>query len=224
MIKKKYGVMKIKKGSILYHSSDEKFKEREKPMLFCTLHPSEWASKYVSYVKLKKDILLLFMIDIIKRERIFSSLNILSNHPSLNLAKKNDENLNCYVRELRKEKLDGWFTSIENKTSVEIAIINDKEIYEVEKTERLTRNWRNGNCLNNEKTIKNWGNKYKICSIERPIKLKINLKYKDMIKEYKRNEKKSGYPLEYIFQVILENAKIFYHKYENNNEEIKWKC
>jgi hypothetical protein len=150
-------------------------------------------------------------------------LLIIYNHPSLNLAKQNDENLKCYVSELKKERLNGWFSSIENKTNVEVAIINDSEIYEIEKIEILTRNWRNGNCLNDIKTIKNWGQKYKISTIEYPIKLKINLRYKDLIKKYKKFEKKSGYPLEYIFQVILDNAKIFYHKYDEI-EEIKWNC
>ena len=48
MLKKSYGVMKIKEGSILYHASDKKFKyNTNKPMLFCTFHPSEWYSKYI---------------------------------------------------------------------------------------------------------------------------------------------------------------------------------
>ena len=33
-----------------------------------------------------------------------------------------------------------------------------------------------------------------------------------MIEEYKKYEKLSKYPFEYIFQVLLENAKIFYYK------------
>ena len=57
MLKKSYGVMKIKEGSILYHASDKKFKyNTNKPMLFCTFHPSEWYSKYITRIRIKKDI------------------------------------------------------------------------------------------------------------------------------------------------------------------------
>jgi hypothetical protein len=223
MIKKIYGIMKLKKGSILYHTSENKYKKNDKkPMIFCIFHPSEWVGKYVNYIKLKKSILLLFMIETIVKDKIFSSLNIMTKHPYLNLAKKNIKNLKCYVSELKNNNLDGWFTSIENKTSVEVALINSNKLYKVIKTEKMTRNWRNGNNLNNIKTYKNWGNKYKICTMDKPVKLKINLKYKKEIKNYKKYEKKSGYPQEYILQVILHNAKIYYHKKEK--KDIIWKC
>ena len=57
-----------------------------------------------------------------------------------------------------------------------------------------------------------WGEKYPICTIEQPVKLKLNLRYKSMIEEYKKYEKKSKYLLDNVFQIILENAKIYYHK------------
>jgi hypothetical protein len=43
-----------------------------------------------------------------------------------------------------------------------------------------------------------------------------------MIEEYKKYEKRSGYPFEYVFQVLLENAKIFYHK--EDFKKITWNC
>ena len=43
-----------------------------------------------------------------------------------------------------------------------------------------------------------------------------------MIEEYKKYEKKSKYLLETIFQIILENAQIYYHK--KNVKEIIWNC
>jgi hypothetical protein len=68
-----YGEVILKKGSILYHTSDEQFTykdELEKPLLFCTFHPSEYGSNnnsYIHFIKLEKDISLLFMIEKIKK-------------------------------------------------------------------------------------------------------------------------------------------------------------
>ena len=43
MLKNNYGKVKIRKSTILYHTSDEKFKYNpEKPFLFCVFHPSDW--------------------------------------------------------------------------------------------------------------------------------------------------------------------------------------
>ena len=220
-----YGKVKIRKGTILYHTSDEKFKyNSEKPFLFLTFHPSEWniMNKYVTMIRIKRDISLFFMIEGFRNARIFSSLNALTKHPNLNLAKKYDKNLICYKEYLKKERLKGWFSSIENKTSVEVGLINDEKNYEVVKTERLIRNWRNGNCRKGKIIYKDWGDKYPICTIKQPVKLNINLRYKSMIKAYKKYEKKSKYLLDNIFQIILENAKIYYHKADL--DEIEWIC
>lgn len=118
--------------------------------------------------------------------------------------------LHSVVNELKKETFDGWFSYIENKGFVEIALINDKKLFEVIDTQKLNRNWSNGNNLNNKITVKNWRKKYEICTIKTPIALNINKKYESMIIKYKEYEKKSNFPLEYIFQVILENAIINY--------------
>ena len=225
MLKKSYGVMKLKEGSVLYHASDRKFKDNpNKPILFCTFHPSEWSDKYITRIRIKKNISLLFMIDLIKNDKIWSSLNKMTNNKLLNLAKMKDKYLQCYVEELKKDKLSGWFSSIENKTSVEIALINSDKIFEPIESDKLKKKWRHGNCANEYdiKIPKNWGKLYPICTIERPVNLKINLRYKKMIEGYKKYEKYSGYPLEYVFQVILENAKIFYHKEEFI--KVIWKC
>ena len=219
MLKDSYGKMILKKGSILYHTSENKFsKDINKPFLFLTFHPSEWyvTNKYVTIIKLKKNIKLLFMIEIFKGGRIFSSLNTLTKHPNLNLAKKYDNNLRCYREELKKENYDGWFTSIENKASVEVGLINDENNYEVVTTEKLRKNWK----YNNNKKF--WGLEYPISTIEIPVKLKINLRYKSMIKEYKKYCVKSGNENNTIFMIMLQNAEIYYHKYDL--EEIEWKC
>jgi hypothetical protein len=162
MMKKSYGEVIIKKGSILYHTSDEQFslkEQNDKPMLFCTFHPSEWdvMNEYVTFIKLRKDISLLFMIEECKKAKIFSSLPLFSNHPNLNLSKKHKHQLLCYIRELKKENLDGWFTSIENKSSVEVSLINNPNLFKIVKTEKMIRNWRNGNEKKSKKRMKIWG-------------------------------------------------------------------
>lgn len=211
MLRQKYGEMIVKKESILYHTSDELFEyNRIKPMLFCTFHPSDYSgdnNKYVHIIKMKKDISLYFMIDNIGKTHIFSSLEVLINHPKKNLAKTEDK--------LHIENFDGWFSSIENKSHVEVALLNNKNIYELIGTKELKKNWNNGSYNsdnNNIIILKKWGKTYKISSIETPIILNINKKYEEMIKRYIDYEIKSGFMSEYTFQVILHNAIINYHE------------
>jgi hypothetical protein len=221
MLREEYGEMIIKEDSILYHTSDELFEYRNnsaKPMLFCTFHPSDYSgddNTYVHIIRIKKDISLLFMIDCIGKTHIFSSLNKLINHPKKNLAKTENKVLTEITKDLKNENYDGWFSSIENKSHVEVALINNKNIYEIIETKKLKRNWSNGyyNNNNNNNSIikKNWGKIYKISCIETPVILNINKKYKKMINEYKEYEIKSKFPLEYIFQIILDNAIIYYN-------------
>jgi hypothetical protein len=216
-LKNIYGKMIIKKGSILYHTSYEEFKPNpDKAMLFCIFHPSEWNryAPYITFIKLKRDIKLLFMVDKIIKDRVLSSLNSFTNNKNGIMIKRHNNILKLFAIKLKKERFDGWFTSIEDKTTVEVALINNENIFDIVKTEELKRNWRNGNCANknNTKIPKNWGYLYPISTIKRPVKIKMNLRYKKMIEEYKKFGKNSGYPFEYIFQVLLENAKIFYYK------------
>jgi hypothetical protein len=47
-MKELYGEVILKKGFILYHTTNEIFSNKpmnEFPMLFCTFHPSEWYYK-----------------------------------------------------------------------------------------------------------------------------------------------------------------------------------
>lgn len=218
MLRNEYGEMIIHKNSILYHTSDDVFEFKNnniKPMLFCTFHPSDYPgdnNTYVNMIRIKKDISLFFMIDYIGKTHIFSSLEKLIDHPNKNLAKKHNDILKIIVKELKKENFNGWFSSIENKSHVEVALINNKNIYEIIETNNLKRNWRNGyynNNNNNKIEKKNWG-KYKICSIEIPVILNINKKYKEMLEKYKEYEIKSKFISEYTFQIILDNAIINY--------------
>jgi hypothetical protein len=222
------------------------------------------------------------MIEECKKARIFSSLSLFSNHPNLNLSKKHNQQLYCYVQELKKENLDGWFTSIENKNGIEVSVINDSSLFRVnysvslhnlasdftslrfrvnysvslhnlasdftslrfrvnyfvslhnlasdftslrfrvEKTEKLRRNWTNGNSNEEGKRMKKWGRKYMICTVENPAIFHLHERFEKMIEEYQKYEIKSGYLKEYCFQVLLNNAIIQYHK--GDIEKIEWKC
>lgn len=226
LMKNIYGEVIIKKNSILYHTSEEIFSYKnytEKPMLFCTFHPSEWdgINDYVTFIKLKRDISLLFMIEKFKKKYIFSSLSSFINNKNENLAKKYNSNLYCFVNELKHENFDGWFTSIENKSTVEVSLINNLDLFETIKTEELRRNWRNANNLNNIITIKNWGKKYPICSIKKNIIFKLNERYKKMIEDYINYGVESNFPYDNVLNIIFDNAEFYYSKYDSNYQ-IKW--
>jgi hypothetical protein len=100
---------------------------------------------------------------------------------------------------LQKENLDGWLVSIENRSHVEVAIINDPSIFELISFEPLRKNWRNGNCLGVIPECKNWGTLYPISSRSIPVVFHLNEKYRRLIEEY-------------ALQVILENSYIQYIK------------
>ena len=113
--------------------------------------------------------------------------------------------------------------------TVEVAIIHYPFLYEVLKIEKLEKKGNNGNENGEEKKLKNWGKKYNICTIEKPVILKINdrykdilIEYKDILIEYKKYETKSGYFREFIFEIILDNAIIYFHK--EILKKIKWNC
>ncbi len=214
---KKYGSMILKKGSILYHVSDNKVFEnknsREKPFLFCTFHPSEWFGyKYIHFIRLQSDVRLLFMVKDIINDRIISSLPYIIEDENGNLGKMKIEVLTKIREILEKEYFNGWFSSIENKATVEIALLSGKNIYEHIYSEKVVKAWRNGNCEENGKIIcKDWRRRYKLSFMENIIKMRINKRYKRIFKKYKRYEEKSKYKHEYIFQMILDYAHIKYH-------------
>jgi hypothetical protein len=228
MLRKYYGEVILQKDFILYHTSEDIYRYRaDKPMLFCTFHPSEWDSinEYVIFIKLKRDVSLLFMIESFRKSYIFSSLHKFIISSNENLAKKNNNNLICFSEELKKESFDGWFTSIENKATIEVSLLNNLSLFDVINMENLRRNWRNGNYLNNKITIKNWGTKYRIYSIDLPLIFNINDKFRIFIEEYIKYNQNSNFPNEFVFQVILHNAIINYHRtYNNHLINIKWKC
>lgn len=215
-MKECFGEVILKKGCILYHTSSELFtykNNKEKPLLFCTFHPSEYGANsnnsYVHFIKLKKDISLLFMIEKIKKSLIFSSLHLFTKNERGNLTKMNNSKLLLFSNKLKSNNFDGWFTSINNKTNVEVALLNKNSLYELVSSDQLNENWINSNNTNNKIILKNWGVKYPICTIKEPAVFIINERYKKQLAKYRKEEIKSKLLLDNIFQVILNNA-IFY--------------
>ena len=196
MLKSTYGSLIIKKNTILYHLTDEEFTYKpEKILLYTIFHPSEWIgydSEYVARIQLKRDIEVLFFITGFKKHYVLSN----------QVEKKSPE----FLEKLSKENLDGWLASIENRSHIEVAIMNDPTIFEPKSFEPLRKNWRNGNCLRGISECKNWGTLYPISSRSLPVSFYLNEKYKPLLEEYVR------YGLEYARQVILENAHIQYIK------------
>jgi hypothetical protein len=82
-----------------------------------------------------------------------------------NLSKMNNSKLLLFSTQLKKNNFDGWFTSINNKTNVEVALINNSNLYKLLKTDKLNENWINSYYENNILIHKNWGFNYPICTI-----------------------------------------------------------
>ena len=220
MLKSTHGTVIIKKDTILYHATDEEFSYRPDSHIRTVFHPSEWTgydNEYIVKIRLKRDIEVLFWISGFKKHYILSNqpekkskdfLKQIKNSKSFNLLCSNDKVI--LTEQIRKEKLDGWFSSIENRSHIEVSIANDPSIFEAGPSEPLRRNWRNGNCLGGSATSKNWGEAYPVSSRTLPLVFRLNARYKPLIEEYIRYGRESTYPLEYALQVILENAIINY--------------
>jgi hypothetical protein len=191
-----YGEVILKKGTVLYHTSDVPFRQTDqKPFLFLTFHPADWdadRNNYVTKIILEKDVSLLFMVGGINRVRILPLLDTLIGEPGNNLKKLFLPNLVCYGRYLLKDNFDGWFSTIEGKTTIEVGLLNLFDLYTYEP------------------------------SVKRlPATFNINLRYKQEIEDYLRYTNSTS-PNEYTFQVILNNAIIKYINQPFKN--IFWHC
>ncbi len=202
MLKSTYGSLIIKKDSILYHLTDEEFTYKpDKKLLYTIFHPSEWVgydSEYVARIQLKREIEVLFFITGFRKHYVLSN--------------QEEKKSPAFLEKLAEENLDGWLASIENRSHIEVVIVNDPTIFEVISFEPLRKNWRNGNCLRGILEYKNWGTMYPISSRSLPIVFHLNEKFNPLIEEYIQYGIYSKYPFEYVFQVILENAHIQYIK------------
>jgi len=213
-----YGEVIIKKDSILYHTSNDLFSlksEKDYHFLFCTFHPSEWyyGEEYITFITLKKDISLFFMIEFNNNSVPFSCLSKITNN-NIHLLKitHTKSQLLYYSNELKNNNFDGWFNSnVIDKTFIEVGLINDKNIFEILKTEKIKKDWCRHNNANNIVTQKKWGLKYKICSIEIPVIFRLNKRYKEHIEKYLENAINNKFYLKYVFQILLINSELYYH-------------
>jgi hypothetical protein len=180
-----------------------------------TLHPSEWYAEdsHISVIELQREVTLLFMVQSIHRMRVFSSLNAYLENGASNLAKMDYEKIKCWLPFLKKENLDGWFSSIENKTSVEFAVLNDPSVLKIVECLPIHFNWANSTY----NKPKNWGTTYEITKT--PIRFVLNSRFKSQIEEYERQVARDD-PDGTAFSVLLKTATIDY--IEAPLETIKW--
>lgn len=221
-LRKSFGEIIIPKGTILYHTSPTPYTfKKEKPMFFLTFHPSEYIKnekEYVTKIILKKDISLFFMVSVIKGLRIFPLLHLLVNTPGKNVAKQYDSKLECFVQYLKEDLFDGWFSTIEGKTTIEVALINDPTLFSVLESEQVIWDWTNSYyTATDEFVTKGWGNTYPV--LKDKVVLNINKIYKKMMEDYIQNtDDLDGN----TFQIILKNSVI--HYIDSPQEISKWKC
>ncbi len=216
-----YGIVILPKGTKLYHVSiNKRCTLPQKPVIFMTLHPSEWYSEdsHISVVELQRDVTLLFMVKDIYRMRVYSSLNNYLENET-NLAKMNYKRIKCWVPFLKNENLDGWFSSIENKTAIEFAIINDPAVLKIIDCLPITFNWSNTNYNGGILVPKNWGSKYPISSRTFPVKFILNSRFKPQIENYQEQIAKED-PNGTAFSILLKNAEFEY--FDAPLETIKW--
>ena len=221
-LKSSYGVVVLPKGTRLYHAGIKKrCSLPEKPVIFMTLHPSEWSYEefHISVVELQRDVTLLFMVKDIYRMRLYSSLNMYLENGT-NLAKMDSNKIQCWIPFLKNETLDGWFSSIENKTAIEFAIMNDPTILKIIECLPITFNWTNSTYNRNMSLVpKNWGTRYPISSTILPVKFILNSRFKPQIEKYQEQIAEED-PNGTAFSILLKNAEIDY--FDAPLETIKW--
>ena len=192
---------------------------KEKPFLFCSFHPSDYESynsKYISLIKLKKDVKLFFMISNITDIRINSAFINFFNINKTNLSFINNNKVNKFKNKLISKNFDGWFSSIEDKIAIEVALLNNNEIYECKQINNFNSNW---NFIYNENiddSYLNFGKKYYICTINKPCILLINQEFKNNIDIFKSKSLSKNLLPSSVFEVILKNAYIIY--FDENNK------
>ena len=223
---KNYGIMVLRKGTILYHTSDEdklfNTNNTDIKFLFCSFHPYDYGfnSKYVYIIELKKEIKLFFLIDRFnnnKTPKFNSSFSKLLDFPKKNLSylklnkrKNNKKKFNKFTNVLEKQKFDGWFSSINDYGyNLEVALFNGKSLYNI-----IQRNDINININNTNYNKTN----FNISTKNYPIKLIINNKYKNNIDNILNKFKNKNYEPSTIFEIIISNAEIFY--FNDNNQII----
>jgi hypothetical protein len=106
---------------------------------------------------------------------------------------------------MKQEGFQGWFSSIEGRTAIEVALINDPTIFEAISSEPMVYDWNHGTPSNNYN--KYWGTQYPVT--ERPLEFRVHSRYKEMIEEYMRQGEQD--PDFHALQILFKKAKIEYH-------------
>lgn len=207
-----YGEVLLRKGTRLYHTSPTAMCERpDKPMIFTTFHPSEWyrnSEDVVSVIELQQDVSLLFMVQGIRHLRIFSALGNLLDKPGSNLMKMRIEYLTKFRPWLEKEQFDGWFSTIEGKTAIEVALINNPAVYKVVECAPIQWSWNNSTIGNDGALVpKKWGSVYPVV-IPTP-RLTLNARFRPQLEAYIAEIARDD-PGGTAFSRILEEADIRY--------------
>ncbi len=235
---REYGSVILKEGSILYHASVNNFSYTnsvDKPLLFCSFHPSEFLINrnyiHIHHIKLKKNVRLFFMIDSIKQRKIHSSFDNFINSKNKNkkFLKLNQNKRIMMAQLLKNENFNGWFSSIDRGSTLEVALLNDTSLFECIKSERyvdntnqnfyINENTELSNMLNENIMSKVWGKHYKICVLIYPVNLYLNIKYKEMIDTFMKDCIKVKNTYNNILFLLLQNAFIKYH-HSNNTSNI----
>lgn len=221
-----YGTVILPKGTKLYHISYNPLCNisPQKPFLFTTLHPSEYMmipDTFIATIETQRDIKLLFMISAIYRLRIFSALANFYSGMTNNVAlKQNTSKLETWLPTLQQEGFDGWFTSIESKSTVECAIQSDPSLLKIVGCSPNKLDWRNLKYSKDMSIIpKQWGTTYSISSLEKPITLLLNSRFKPMLEAYQEQIAEED-PRGTVLSILLENATISY--FDAPVETIRW--
>ena len=142
-------------------------------------------------------------------KRLISSFSNFFNTNKTDLISVDKNKIIEFKKKLISKKLNGWFSSIEDKTGIEIALINSKKIYEFERVNNFNSNWNFIYGENNNNSYLNFGMKYKICTIENPAILILNEKFKKDIEKFKKRISKDFLPTS-VIEIVLYNSIITY--------------
>ncbi len=153
----------------------------EKQLLFCVFHPSDFYldEKYISFVELKRDVEIFFMIEDIQWLHLYSASKCLDDIYYEKTSIRIYYGKRIYSNIIMKEKLDGYLNSTIIKATVEIALLNDLNIFNVIKTEKIIPNRRTWTNIMYYPYL--WKHTYPICD---GVELELNERYKEIIKKY----------------------------------------
>ena len=219
-----YGELVLPKGTALYHASQDPFvPQPQKPMLFTTFHPSEWSyatGEYITPITLLRPVSLFFMVGGFNGARLLPLLDAIIGQHGNNMVKRYDQNLACYVRHLRAEQFDGWFSTIEGKAQVEVALINEPSVYSVSPSVRIgDPNWNRD--LGGPNIQRRFGLRYPISLFTAPATLNLNSRFRPEIERYLEKCAQDGENM-YIGQILLTGATITY--FDAPSAYVAWDC